>query len=539
MSADAQHVRASRRDGRGWEIAGLIGLAIFAITAVVILDDYGDGIDGPKNAREGAAHLTYLLTGDVDEGVIREQLHGAPVFMLADAAKRLLHDRWRLLDPVTARHAVLPVLLIPFALVLLRFVSRVWGPPVGFFAVALLLTYPRFFGHAFHNLKDVPELITFSLAMMACADWLGMGRREAFPRTFLWWGMALAIKLYALLVPVLLGLWCVIERAVSRRWPRALRGISGRRWGSGLSLSALMVAAFYAPAWWGLGDKAAWFSRWTAHITHDSFSETLSWNLYAFSQLAYATPVPMLVVFLIGVAWVWGNRRATPLNRWLLVWLAVPLLIPCLPRVARYDELRHFLVVLVPLAIVAAQGVCAVVAWLARRSRMTARCAHLVVGAIVLGTNVSGVIATHPYQTAFFNTLVGGLRGAQARQIPSACDYWMTSYREASGWLAIRLPEGATVFAQRPQLLQQYDGMRFLRIDDVYAHVRDAHIPPQTYVLLIPKLHWKHLQRLEDDARLARRLTGCREIHRISRQGGVIASIYDCRAENDPPTPNS
>lgn len=53
------------------------------------------------------------------------------------------------------------------------------------------------------------------------------------------------------------------------------------------------------------------------------------------------------------------------------------------------------------------------------------------------------LVALHPYQTTYFNGLVGGVAGADGRY---DTEYWLTSYREAIDWVntqAARRP-GAT-----------------------------------------------------------------------------------------------
>jgi hypothetical protein len=44
-------------------------------------------------------------------------------------------------------------------------------------------------------------------------------------------------------------------------------------------------------------------------------------------------------------------------------------------------------------------------------------------------------VRNHPFQIVFFNRLIGGLQGAQARHFPQATDYWGSSYRTGLRWL--------------------------------------------------------------------------------------------------------
>jgi len=124
-----------------------LGIAVFLLASILIVDDYGMNIDSQKNFGEGEMNLNYILTGRVDQGVLQWQMHGAFIFIAAEAAKRILHDRFHLYDPTAARHIILPFLTAFFLGFLFYFVKRRWSAIQGFVVVGLLLTFPYFWGH--------------------------------------------------------------------------------------------------------------------------------------------------------------------------------------------------------------------------------------------------------------------------------------------------------------------------------------------------------------------------------------------------------
>jgi hypothetical protein len=66
-------------------------------------------------------------------------------------------------------------------------------------------------------------------------------------------------------------------------------------------------------------------------------------------------------------------------------------------------------------------------------------------GLVVAAVLVPGVISIwrlHPYEYVYYNSLVGGVRGAAGR---FEMDYWCTSYREAMQYVNDVAPAGARV----------------------------------------------------------------------------------------------
>ncbi|MFH1083500.1 MAG: glycosyltransferase family 39 protein, partial [Pseudomonadota bacterium] len=231
----------------------VLGMVLFLSAGLLIVQDYGMNIDSQKNFREGEMNLDYFLTGQVDQRVLQWQMHGAFIFMAADAVKRLLHDTFHLYDPVAARHVLLPFLTALFMLFLFFFVKRHWSPLHGVISVGVLLTFPSFWGHSFNNLKDVPLLIFFSLSIMSFVDWRLSGETKFLYRFFIFLGVALSIKTYAFLAPLIVLFWIALKPNDSDSPvtfpPRRIMILHAS---VGVLISVAIVLTFYAPAFWGV-----------------------------------------------------------------------------------------------------------------------------------------------------------------------------------------------------------------------------------------------------------------------------------------------
>src|SRR5262249_40174413 len=99
------------------------------------------------------------------------------------------------------------------------------------------------------------------------------------------------------------------------------------------------------------------------------------------------------------------------------------------------DGIRHFLFVLPPVAVLAGVGA----AYLRARVRsfgVPAAVTLLMLAAIAWP--IPDLVALHPYQTTYFNGLVGGVAGASGRY---DTEYWASSYKEAAAWINARARE--------------------------------------------------------------------------------------------------
>lgn len=106
---------------------------------------------------------------------------------------------------------------------------------------------------------------------------------------------------------------------------------------------------------------------------------------------------------------------------WLL-WVAFPLAYFAILRPHVYDGLRHFLFLLPALAVGAAVG--------AERLIDKRRWLAPLLAVLALATFAESA-RWHPYQTSYFQPLVGG----ELHELYDV-DYWASSYREAALWIA-------------------------------------------------------------------------------------------------------
>jgi len=159
-------------------------------------------------------------------------------------------------------------------------------------------------------------------------------------------------------------------------------------------------------------------------VTHTPASMTTS----PLAMLAFTTQPLFLLLIVTGIALALARRR--PLDQFLLIWSGV-----LLARVVvsvNFDGVRHFLELFPPLAALAGAS-------LLKLERRTALAAAVV--AIVPG--IASIVHMHPFEDAYWNFLIGGVRGAQ--RYPQSGEYWATSYRQGLEWINAHAPQGSAL----------------------------------------------------------------------------------------------
>ncbi len=437
---------------RAWNRATFLLFAGAAFLVFATFRDYGITWDEHFHDTYGKAVLRHFETGFSDPAALTYfnlWLYGAAFDVTAAVAKRLL--------PFPAhevQHLMIALAGLAGAAAASRIGHLAGGPRVGFLAGLVLLATPSWWGHMFVNPKDIP----FAAAMAWALYW-SMRAALELPRpafgTMFWLGLSLGLSLgiriagvYAFVFPAFAGALWLALRVQARGADGLVPEIATAA--RGFALAAALAYAVMLAAWpWALRDPLhrpfealAVFAAtpWDINVLLDGHlvSSMALPRDYLLVYLGVKLPVFALVAlaaaFVAGVqALRTGGMSALRPDVALPAFAVLfPLLGFAVLRPVTYDGIRHFLFVLPPLAAVAAMGLDRFVA-AARRMPMAARAA---LGTLVVAIGTSHALylhEIHPYQYAYFNGLVGGMRGAAGR---FELDYWGSSYREAA--LALR-----------------------------------------------------------------------------------------------------
>lgn len=311
----------------------------------------------------------------------------------------------------------------------------------GFWALApllLLASAPTYWGHSQFNSKDSGFASAFAIAMwsasLAIPALLGMdeSRRRRLACVLLLGvatGFATGGRLAGGLVLI------VVWLAAAWTSPAVIRdrGFWARLAVSGLTAAATLLV--FWPALWAdplprLVSAVRTAGRFPGPETVLFWgAETATADIpFYYVPAVLAVKLPEVLVGLGGIGLV-AALLARPSDaaerarlRLVLLWVVVPAAYIAFLHVRLYDNERHVLFLAPSLAILSG--------WVLSRAARRSPVLRLVAIGAVLGTlllNLRTDWRLHPYEYTYFNTFVGGLRGAEGR---FATDYWGLSTRE-------------------------------------------------------------------------------------------------------------
>jgi hypothetical protein len=125
----------------------------------------------------------------------------------------------------------------------------------------------------------------------------------------------------------------------------------------------------------------------------------------------------------------------------LLIWFFLPAAYVVARQPSIYNNFRQFLFILPPAFALAGSAV----DWIFRHVRSPI--ARLGLAALILLPGILGIVRLHPYEYIYYNSMVGGVRGAAGR---FELDYWCTSYREAMEQVNREAPANARIAVGPP-----------------------------------------------------------------------------------------
>lgn len=341
--------------------------------------------------------------------------------------------------------------LIPFACVyeMLFFATRrPWASLAG---PALLAAMPSFLGALPNDPRDVSAALFFTAFLVCVQRW----KARPTPAAAILMGLLLGFAVGARIVSLsLLLIWCGWTFLEARRGDgEAPSEPSFPGWKTWTLLAASSLVLLLSTWPWlraSLFSHAAYLLSlarrfpWDGEVLFDGRLTPSGLLPVSYLPVWFVITLPPLWLLLPGgIPWLAWKRR-DPLASLLLVTLALQAALYFILHPALYDGMRHYLFILPAWA--AAGALVAIRLWdepALRRAAYLAAALALIQGAVTARETVR----LHPYEYVYFNSFVGGLRGAAGR---FETDYRGGSYKESVEWLRDRLPsEGppAKVFA--------------------------------------------------------------------------------------------
>ncbi len=450
----------------------LLPLALFIATLGLIAvtsKDYGITWDEPAYFEAADLHIEWLhafarnlVAGkesrSLDDGAITTAWHGNPYYVphppfsrLVSGLSKALLAQW--LGDFSAYRigpALFFAVLVAAMFVWLR---ELFGTAAGIFSALALLLIPNLFGYAHLAVTDLPLAALWFLTVYCF--WKGLFNWKWSVVLGVVWGLALATKFPALLIPIPLILWAHFFHR--DKYANNLFAL--------IFVAPVIMVAVQPYLWHQTGLRVLEFlyeglsrayrpdANFMIYFFHRLyFTAQLPWY-YSLFMIGVTTPEPLLLLALLGMACIALRKVQRAALLLLLSNAAFILALGWMPGAVLHDGVRQMLSVLPFIAALAGAGFHFLLEYLLASLRRYSAAAPTrwlpakIAGILILLFSFSpllDVYLCHPFQLSFYNRLVGGVRGAHARGLE------MTYFMEALTpdflrELNDKLPRGATV----------------------------------------------------------------------------------------------
>ncbi len=319
--------------------------------------------------------------------------------------------------------------------VMFLWMKDLFGRATGLFSALSVILTPNLFGYAHFAVTDLPLASMWFLTVFAF--WQGLNNWKWSIVFGAVWGLALATKFPALLIPVPLILWAHFFRR--DKYANNVFAL--------IFIAPIFMIATQPYLWHQTGLRILEFlyegisrayrpdANFIIYFFNQLyFTHQLPWY-YSFFMIGVTTPEPFVALGLLGIlsiAWRKEHRSATFLFFFNVIFI---LALGLMPGAVLHDGVRQMLSALPFIAAVAGVGFHTLLVWsikFVRDRRAVTQITRLeikVAGILLLLACFSpllDVYLCHPFELSFYNRFVGGVRGAYERGLETT--YFMEAF---------------------------------------------------------------------------------------------------------------
>lgn len=416
-----------------FSIAATISFIVF-----LTLNDFGIVWDEPIYFANGDKYVEWFVkskftkTDDYFRATV-EDVHPPLRKIVSGITHELLTTRLHLIDNTRGYRISSLIFVFPFMLAFSYIAIGQFGYFVGTVVPFMFTLLP-------HVLFLTP-LVTMDYAIAAL--WFisvvtavkGMRNNKWLTISAVTVGLSLLTKLHGFLIFVPIGMyWAWYFRkdfTVKHRKKKTLFAL--------IKLGYLIIVALiiYIAGWpWIWTSPFAHLAEYfRLQLVHDSVPvyvlgttyERVGW-WYTPLMFLTTTPVFVLLFFLIGS--IYAIRKGREWDRLMLVNGLFPLVFFSLPWVYRYDWVRLFLAAFPFVCLLAGRGIVVIIGSFRPSIRVIGMS---IIFTVWIATVYHSVIRIHPWESAYYNEIVGGISGAS--RLGFETEFWGNAYLGVLPWM--------------------------------------------------------------------------------------------------------
>lgn len=474
-----------------WLLAFLLG-GLFFIVGFLTLPHYGINWDTINHLPRGQAYLNYFLTGKKDysnlpkyepywqkpeslgidasiskdkvstrswyqlnvadfKGFMESDGSGHPPLsdILSSFFNRVFFGKLRLVNDIDSYRIYSIFLASCLVGLIFWWVAENYGLVTGVVSSLSLAMYPLFWSEShFNNEKDIPETVFWSF-LIFCV-WKGFTTKKS------WWilisgiffGLALGTKFNVLFIPLVLVPWLLFY------W----FGKYSKKFNLNLLIRdnlKLLIAVFMAIIFGIVIFVGSWPYLWPDPITRLAsvlgfyreigLTENSTINTYALRWIITTSPPIILSLSLVGIIYSFtkGLKEKNKTSLLFLLWLIVPIARVTWPGTTIYGGIRQVMEYIPAMAVLAGIGAFWILNTVKKKKFIYFFAVFIItVNYLFLAVRLYQI---HPNENVYFNSLIGGLKGAKEKNVPFWGNSFGAAYRQGVVWMNENLPYEARI----------------------------------------------------------------------------------------------
>lgn len=362
--------------------------------------------------------------------------------ILGALSNRLFYQALHIMPDIESYHVPYIFLSAVGVFVVTAFTFDITGSLTSALIAGLsLILFPHYFASAHMNMKDPEIAALFAGCIWTFWHWVRNNKLKWMIGFWIFFTLSLAVKWNTVFLPFIFIPWLISLRKTGEfhTWfqPKKLAVYA--------ALGCIATVAFLIlilPVSWSQPVRVLWDVvkfYWSigagdvSKLQPDGFILPLGINGYPLLLLASQTTEVVLLLTAAALFGMIQKKVGRTLNTWvlLLLWFWIPVIRYSLPQVHAYGDWRQMMEVVAALSVLSGLGA----DFILRKSNHLVRKIVVSIIAISFLIVVSDIIRIHPNENAYFNRFVGGIRGAQKKNL---IDYYLTGgnvYKQGALWL--------------------------------------------------------------------------------------------------------